>query len=185
MRFIALLTLIFFGAFTGTALAANADPSVTDAARSVFDAVMHGQWWAAAALAVVLLCAAIRKYMPASWKDGTKGDIVGTALAFVLAFSMAVATVMVAPGAAMSAGVALTALKIGVAAIGGYNVLHKIATWLVAWGKLPSWAMPIIGLLTTLIGSNAISKAEALGNKAVVAKPATGLPGDEKVTEVE
>lgn len=189
MRFFTLLVLIFLGAFTSTALAAEAastaDPSVTEATKAVFDAVMHGQWWAAAALAVVVLGAVARKYMPAAWKEGTKGDIIGTTMAFVMAFAGAIATVLAAPGAAMTAGVALTALKIGVTAIGGYNLIHKLASWGVASGKLPMWAMPIVKLLTSLVGSNAIAKAEKLGDKAVAAAPPKGMSGGDQIREVE
>lgn len=187
MRLIAVTILAFLFAFTGTALAAEAasGPSMTDATKAIFDAVVHGQWWAAAALGVVFACAATRKYLPASWTDGTKGDIIGTSMAFVMAFAGAIATVMAAPGAAMTAGVALTALKIGIVAIGGYNIIHKVVGWLVAWGKLPAWAVPVLKLLATIVGSKAIKKAEALGNKAVVKVPATGLAGNDKIIEVE
>lgn len=192
MRFMALLVLVTLGAFTGTALAADAvssaaDPSLFDAAKAVFDAVAHGQWWAAAALAVVLAMAAARKYMPAAWKTGIKGDIIGTAGAFVMAFAGAVATWALAQpaGAAMSAGVILTAAKIGAAAIGGYTIIHKVASWLAAWGKLPAWAVAILKLMTTIVGSNAISKAEAAGQKAVTAAPPSGMSGGDKIIEVE
>ena len=96
MRFAALLVLIFLGAFTGTALAADAvaasDPSLSEVTKAIFDAVMHSQWWAVAAYGVVLACIGARKFMPASWKTGTKGDIIGTATVFVLAFAGAIGT---------------------------------------------------------------------------------------------
>lgn len=193
MRFFALLILVTLFGFTGTALAAEAanaavDPSVFDGAKAVFDAVMHGQWWAAAALSVVLLMAAARKYMPASWKEGTKGDIVGVASTFLMAFAGAVATWAVAQpaGAALTGAVALTALKIGFAAIGGYTIVHKLAGWLSAWGALPAWAGPILKLLAMVVGSNAvIKKAETAGDKAVEAKPPSGMAGDRKIVEIE
>ena len=191
MRFIALLTLILLGSFTGTALAADAvsaaDPSVYDTTKAIFDAVMHGQWWAAAALGVVLACAAARKYMPAAWKEGTKGDIIGTATAFLIAFAGAISTWALAQpaGAAMSVGVMLTALKIGAAAIGGYTAIHKVVTWLAAWDALPPWAMPLLKMLAMLVGSNAIAKAEAAGQKAVAENPPSGMAGSDKIVEVE
>lgn len=189
MRFFALLTCIFLGAFTGTAIAADAmastDPSVTDLAKSIFDAVMHGQWWAAAALGVILACAVARRYMPAAWKDGVKGDIVGTATAFLMAFAGAVATWALAPGAVMTAGVALTALKIAATAVGGYTVIHKIVGWLAAWGVLPPWATSALKLLAAMVGSNAIAKAEAAGTAAFVADPPKGMTGDDKIVEIE
>lgn len=189
MRTIALLILIFLGAFTGTALAADAvgaaDPSMSELMKALFDAVTASNWWAVAAIGVMLSVAGSRKFMPASWKTGTKGDIVGTATAFFMAFAGAIVTWAAAPGAVMTASVMLTALKIGGLAIGGYTVLHKVATWLVAWGKMPAWALPILRLLTTLIGSSAVSKAEAAGDKAVIADPPKGAAGDNKIVEVE
>jgi hypothetical protein len=187
MRLIAIFVLFMLAAFTGTAFAAQAtDPSISDAAKSVFDAIMHGQGWAAVAAGVILAVALARKYMPASWTHGVKGDIIGTATAFVMAFAGAIATTLAGPGAAaMSMAVVLTALKVGVAAVGGYNIIHKLATWAVASGKLPAWALPIVTLLTKLIGSDAVTKAEVAGAKAVAADPPKGMAGSDKVIEVE
>ncbi len=188
MKFMAVLILAFLAAFTGTALAADAvpqDASLFDLAKPIFDAVMHSQWWAAAAMAVILACAAARKYMPASWKDGTKGDIIGTSMAFVMAFAGAIATWAVAPGAVMGVGVVATAAKIGFVAVGGYTLIHKVASWLVAWGKLPPWAVSILSMVTMLVGSNAVKKAEAAGDAAVAANPPTGMVGDDTIVEVE
>jgi hypothetical protein len=189
MKSIALTRIVFLGAFTGTALAADAitppDASLLDLARPIFDAVMHGQWWAAAALAVVMIGALGRKYMPDTWKTGAKGDIIGTGMAFVTAFAGAIATWALAPGAVMSMAVVLTALKIGTAAVGGYTVIHKVASWLVASGKLPPWALAMLKMVTMFGGSNAVTKAEAAGAAAVVAAPPTGMAGDTKITEVE
>lgn len=189
MRFTILLILIFIGAFTGTAVAADAaaayDPSLSETAKAIFDAVMKGQWWVAASYGVILSVIGVRKLMPAAWKEGVRGDVVGTAAVFVLAFAGAVATVMLAPGATMTGAVALTALKIGVTAIGGYTVLHKIVGWMTAWGKLPAWAMSALRLVAMMIGSNAIKKAEAAGTAAVIANPPTGVAGSNEVKEVE
>lgn len=187
MRFTIVLVLLVLGGFTGTALAANAasDPSTTEIAKTVLDAVMHSNWWAAAAYGVILAVMAVRYFLPAAWKTGTKGDIVGTALAFVLAFAGAVGTVVIAPGAVMTAGVALTALKVGVAAIGVYNIVHKVAGWLLEWEALPSFLRPVLTVLTSLVGSNAVAKAEAAGAAAVQANPPTGLAGDATIREVK
>jgi hypothetical protein len=186
MRFTALLVLVFLAGFTGTALAAEAaDPSASDTAKLVFDAVMHSNWWAAAAYAVILAMIGARKIMPSSWKDGVKGDVVGTASAFVIAFAGAIGTTFAAPGAVMSAGVLLTALKIGAVAIGGYTAIHKVVGWLATWGKLPAWLLPLLKLLASLVGSGAVAKAEAAGAKAVAADPPKGMKGDSAIVEVE
>jgi len=189
MRFVSICILLMLAGLTGSAFASNvaasADPSLSDTAKLIFDAVMHSNWWAAAAYGVILATIGARKVMPASWKEGVKGDIVGTASAFVLAFAGAVATAVAAPGAAVSAGVFLTALKIGAVAIGGYTAIHKVVGWLAAWGKLPAWVLPVLKLLASLVGSSAIKKAEAAGAKAVAADPPKGMKGDSAIVEVE
>lgn len=189
MRTFAFLALFMLGGFTGTALAANAvaaaDPSLSDTTRAIFDAVMHSQWWAVAAYGVILTMIGARKVMPASWKTGTAGDIVGTASAFVLAFAGAIGTWALAPGAAMTVSVLMTALKIGVAAIGSYSVIHKLVGWLAGWGALPAWLKPILSILAGLVGSNAVSKAKEAGDAAVAADPPKGLQGDSTIVEVD
>jgi hypothetical protein len=186
MRFTAFLVVAFLAGFTGTALAAEAaDPSAADTARLIFDAVTNSNWWAAAAYGVILAMIGARKVMPSSWKDGVKGDIIGTASAFLLAFAGAIATWALAPGATMSAGVLLTAAKVGVFAIGGFTAVHKVVGWLAAWGALPSWLVPLLKMLAALVGSNAVKKAEAAGVTAVAANPSTGMQGNDKIIEVE
>ncbi len=181
--------LLILGAFTGTALATDAvaasDPSLSETAKAIFDAVMHSQWWVAASYAVILAMIGARKIMPDSWKTGVKGDVIGTAAVFVMALAGSVATVMAAPGAAMSTGVILTALKVGAVAIGGFTAVHKVAGWLAAWGKLPPWALAALKMTTFLVGSNAVKKAEAAGVAAVAAEPPKGMTGDDKIIEVE
>jgi len=190
MRFLALCVLILLGTFTGTALADNAissasDPSFNDVTKAIFDAVMHSQWWAVAAYAVILGSIGARKYMPAAWKTGTKGDVVGMATTFLIAGAGAVATAAITPGAAMTLAVIATAAKIGVAAIGGYTIIHKVAGWLAEAGWLPSWALPLVKLLAAIVGSDAVTKAQAAGQAAVDAHPATGLAGGDQIKEVE
>lgn len=187
MRTVATCILLLMFTFAGTAVAADAasDPSLSDTARLIFDAVMHSNWWAAAAYGVILAMIGARKLMPDSWKDGVKGDIIGTASAFLIAFAGAVGTVFAAPGAVMSAAVLLTALKVGFFAIGGYTVIHKVVGWLAGWSKMPSWLTPLLKLLALAVGSNAVKKAEAAGEAAVKADPPKGMQGDDKIVEVE
>jgi hypothetical protein len=183
LAILATIALMFFSAaaFASDAVA-PADASGVELAKMIFDAVMHSQWWAAAALGVIGLCGIARKYLPASWKEGTKGDIVGTALAFVLAFAGAIFTWAVAPGAVFTTGVLATAAKVGLGAIGGYTILHKVLGWLAGWKALPAWLTPILALVAKLIGSDAVAqqveaKATAAGDAAVAAKPSQGVAG--------
>lgn len=187
MKFIASLILIFLAGFTGTAVAADlaADPSTSEVLRQIFDAVAHGQWWAAAAAGVIGVCALVRHYMPAAWKAGTKGDVIGVALAFATAFAGAIATWAVSPGAVMSLAVIATATKVGAVAIGGFTVIHKVIGWLVAWDRLPAPVVAVLKVIAALIGSSAVKKAEAAGRAAVAASPAAGMTGAGKIREVE
>lgn len=179
--------LIVLGFFTGTAFAADVatDPNTSEVLRQIFDAVVHGQWWLAASAAVVGLCALARKYMPESWKTGVKGDVVGIATTFAIAVAGAVSTTLAAPGVAMSIAVLATAAKIGIVAIGGWNILHKVIGWLAGWSKLPAWVKPILSIIASFIGSSAVKKAEEAGNAAVAANPAPGMVGGGTVREVE
>lgn len=177
MKFVASLILIFLGVFTGTAIAADvaASPDATELLRQILDAVATGRWWAAGSAAVIGLIAVARHYMPESWKTGYKGDVVGIASAFALAFAGAIAAWAAVPGVTMSFAVAATATKVAIVAAGGFNILHKLIGALVAWGKLPAWATSILKVVAALIGSSAVKKAEAAGSAAVAAAPAPGL----------
>lgn len=176
--------LAFVLCFTATAWAAGTvspdDGSLLDLIKPVYEAIMHGNLWLAAALAVVLLTAATRRYLPDAWGGKyARGDVGGMLTAFLLSFAGAVATTMAAPGAVMSGMVMLAALKIGGFAVGGFVALHKLATAFVAssWfqTKAPAWLRTVLGTLLALIGSSAIAKAEAAGNKAVDNTPAGGI----------
>lgn len=185
-------------AFAGTALAAGAiapdDASLLDLARPVFDAIVHGQWWVAAASALILVVAAARKYAPTEGRFAWMGRALAStpgvmATTFVLSFAGATATALLALGAsgAMSWPLAKTALLVAVTAIGAWRALHSLATWAVATefykSKVPAWAQSLVAALLALIGSNAIAKANAAGQKAVDAKPATGAASDDSFTK--
>jgi hypothetical protein len=199
MRFIQICSaaiLSFLVIFTATALASTAavspdEGSLLELARPIFDAVMHGNWWLAAAGAVMLLTAAARRHLPNGYGGRfIRGDVGGMVTAFTFAYGGAIATTMAAPGATMSAAVMLAALKIGGMAVGGFVALHKLAQALVAtkWfqAKAPAWLRTGLGLVLSLIGSSAIKKAEKAGQAAVDAKPATGIVGVVgKPTEIE
>lgn len=183
------IILAFLGTFTATAFAADAvtpvNGSLMDYAKPIFDAVMHGQLWLGASLAVVLLCAAARKYMPAKWTEGTRGDITGVGLAFLMAFASALAAALATPGAAVSLALMATAGKVGLGAIGGWTILHKVLGWLADWKAMPSWLRALLALVGSVIGSDAITKAQAAGDAAVKASPATGLADGAVVKEIE
>lgn len=183
---LSVLALAFFS-FGATAAAASAvapeDGSVLDLARPVFDAIMNGHYWMAAALAVVFLTAATRRYLPDGYGGRfVRSDVGGMLTAFLMAFGGAVANGLAAIGTdAMTAALALTGLKVGLGAIGGFIALHKLATALTGtkwWNaKAPAWLKAGVGFLLMLIGSSAAKKAEAAGDAAVKANPPAGATG--------
>lgn len=182
-----IIAMLLLAGFAGMAFAAGAptspdDQSLIELMRPVLDAVMHGQWWIAAAAGLVLSVAAMRRY---SDKLGRFGKAVKTepgiiATTFVLSFAGAALTALTAagPGAVVSSALAMMSAKIAFAAVGGWMIIHKVATWAVATEfyktKVPAWIQSIIGGALALIGSNAVKKAEDAGNAAVAANPATG-----------
>lgn len=188
LRTLAITVLLFLGLFTTTAFAATVVPTagaISDYAQLALSAIAHGQWWAVGSLAVVMLCAAAKKYLPAKYQEGTLGDIVGTGLAFLMGAAVTLATSALAPGFVFSVGLLGTAAKIGLVAIGGYNVLHKVLGWLADWKAMPTWLQPILKLVSSLVGSDAIAKAQKAGDEAVAAKPSTGLADGATVKEIE
>ena len=170
---------------TATAFAADVavpeDGSLRDLVQPVYDAIVAGNYWAAAALGVVLMTAAARKYLPDNYGGKfIRSDVGGMLTAFVMAFAGAVGTAFAAPGATMSLAILKPAFGVGVIAIGGFTAIHKLASWLVKTkfyqDKVPAWIKTPLSLLLALIGSSssAVAKAEKAGDKAVADKPAGG-----------
>lgn len=183
--------IVMFLVLTGfVTMAYAAGPStepepILDLAKPVLDAIMHGQWWLAASAGLILVVSALRKYAPVEGRFGWLGRAVASTpgvmgTTFALAFGGAVFNALLAlgPAGVMSLAIAKTALWIGVAAIGAWKAVHTLATWAVSTNfyktKVPASVQAIVAFVLGLLGSNAIAKAEAAGQKAVDAKPATG-----------
>lgn len=172
--------------FAGTAAAAGAavpdDGSLLDLAKPLFSAVMGGNYWLAASLALVLMVAVCRRYLPKWFPKAfgwAAGDAGGALLVLLGAFGGAMATGLAA-GAGPSVAMAVVAFKVALGAAGGFTMLKKlIAPALRAMqDKAPAWARPILGLLAWVAERpDAIGKAEAAGDAAVAAKPAPGIEG--------
>ncbi len=172
------LTLV---SFTAAAFAAGAvvpeDGSLLDLAKPVYEAVMHGQWWLGASLALVLCVGLFKRYAPAKAQEWAHSDVGGSILVLAGSFGGALATGLVAAGTnALTPGLAWMALKVALAAAGGYSLIKKLLGPLVA--KAPAWMQPILGMLMWVFDSKpAITKAEEAGKEAVEAKPAAGIEG--------
>jgi len=180
---VALVGVLSFGASAWAAGAATPDDgSLLDLARPVFDAVMHGQGWLAAALALVLVVAATRRYAPKwfpnrmSWLTTDAGSTLAT---FLLSLGGAFATAFAA-GAGPSIAVAKMSLGVALGAAGGYQALkHLIAPLLRALrDKLPPFARPVLDMILWVFDKpSRAADAEAAGDAAVKAKPGTGIAG--------
>jgi hypothetical protein len=170
--------------FTATAFASQAvageDGSWLDLARPVLDAVLGGQWFLAAALALVLAAGLASKYGAKRW------PVLGTgagkaALVLLGAFGGACATALAA-GTAPTAALMWTATQLAFAAAGGYSLVRALLGPLVA--KAPAWLRPFIDLVLWFFDRKAskpsaadVAVAEAAGEAAVAAKPSTGVAG--------
>lgn len=184
-----LLAVAFLG-FTGTAFAASevapSDGSWLDLAKPVYDAVIHGQYWLGASLALILAVALAKKYLPGKAGAFVNGEYGAPLTVLLMSFGGAVATALGAGQAVMSAGLAWTAFKVAVGAAGGYSLLKKLLAPLLRKlaAKAPSWMQPIFAMILFVFDKpTAVETAEKAGDDAVAAKPPTGAPKND-VTEI-
>jgi hypothetical protein len=160
--------------------AATPDPGLLDLARPVYEAVLHGQWYLAAALALVLVVALVRRYAGPR-VPFLHSDAGGALLALVGSYGGAVATALAAGGAVFSAHLAWVALTVAIAAAGGYSLIKKliITPFLVPWAaKAPAWLKPLLAIVIWIFERpDPVSQATAAGDAAVAAHPSTGVGG--------
>lgn len=174
------LTLIFWGSFIATAAATGAvspeTSHVLDLARSVFDAVMGGNYWYAAALALVLAVAAGSKYGGKYWKFLASGSG-KAALVIVGSFGGAMVTALAAT-TAPSAAMAWVALKVALGAAGGYSLVKSLVLPLLqkAAARWP-WLKFLAKPLEWITGRDPAEEARAAGDAAVADNPPTGIAG--------
>lgn len=180
---IALAAIALLLSFSASAFAAGAvmpdDGSLLDLARPILAAVMSGQGFYAAALALVLCVAAARRYLP-KWAPAKFGwllsDAGTTAATFLMALGGAMATALSA-GAVPTIAMAQIALGVAVAAAGGYQALkHLLAPLLRSLrDRAPAWSHPAFDLVLWVFAKpDPIATAETAGDAAVAAKPAAG-----------
>lgn len=184
---IALMLLISFaGVSFAAGEAAGDDQSLLELAKPVLDAIVHGQYWIGAAAGVVLAVALARKYVPKDSRPGKllASELGGMVCAALIAFGGAMTNSLVALGIKVpTAAVFTTAGKVAFAAVGGWMILHKLATVATAtkWyqDKAPAWLKAVVAFVLAMIGSNAATKAEATkaGEDAVKADPPKGAEG--------
>lgn len=183
--FLAVLVAVL--SFATTALAANAaapvEGSILELAKPVFDAVMAGDGWLAAAMALVFAVTAARRY-GASRFPILNSKVGGVAMNLLLSFGGAASTALLA-GAAPSFALAWTALKVSFTAAVGFEFVKELLGPAMRWleAKAPTWMRPVLKPVFDLIlwafegRKAAIAKAEAAGQAAVDANPPTGVAG--------
>lgn len=187
-------TFIAFFAFLGTAFAANVatgdEESLLDLAKPILEAVKGGDYFLAAACALILGAAALRKYGAKRWPFfATKPG--GALLMLLASFSGALATSATA-GEVPSAGLAWAAFKVSIAAAGGYSlisvlVIDPLRPWMET--KAPAWlrtAFNALAWVFTAPTNPALEEATKAGDEAVKANPAPGTkPTLGEPTDVE
>lgn len=158
--FIAALILLLTFALSSTAFAAAGGDF--ELARPILDAVMSGDYIWAAAAAVVLGTALVRKYGKRLWAPlGTGKGAAGVAV--FAAFAGAVLTALTASGT-LSWDVLQTALKVAIFSAGGVGLAKMFA---------PSWLRPVLDALLGSDGSR-LQDAERAGLEAVAESPSKG-----------
>jgi hypothetical protein len=166
--------------FTATAAASNAvdeSGSILDIAKPIYTAIMGGSYTLAAALALVLVCALLKRY-GAKYLPALHSDIGGVALTLTTSFGGAIATALTG-GGVVSVALLVTSLKIALTAAGGYAMLKKLIVMPLLKplaAKSPAWAQPIFAIVFWAFDKpDALADAQSAGNAAVAAKPGQGL----------
>lgn len=183
-----LLAAVAYLSFTATSVAAttaiaaadvSADGSLLDLAKPVLDAVKNGNGWLAAALAVVLLVTAARKFKGSRlpWLDSKAGAAAANVLT---GFAGMLATAFGA-GTLPSWALVAVSLKVSIVAAGGFTLIKELAGPALRWveGKSPAWLRPLVKPVFDLIlwpfeKRDPVADAKAAGDAAVKAKPAQG-----------
>jgi hypothetical protein len=181
--FAVLLLCSFAGFSFAAAETLPQDGSWLDLAKPVLDAVVNGQYWIAVAAGIVFAVAMARRYVPATSVPGKllASELGAMVCAALVSFFGAIATSLTALGLKMpTLAVFKSAGLVAFTAVGGWMILHKVASVVVATktyhDKAPAWLKAVVSFVLAMIGSSAATKAEAkvAGDKAVEAKSAQG-----------
>lgn len=170
-----ILPLLFLAGFAGSALATSDEP-LLDLAKPVLDAILGGEYWLGAALALVLATALLSRYAPWKFLKGGEGKAL---LVLSGAFGGSLANSLIG-GEMMSLDAAKSAAKLAIGAAGGYSLIKAlIVPWLDRLGAkawFPGFLKPVLRVATWLF-RNPLGAAEKAGDDAVAANPSTGLNG--------
>lgn len=171
MRYYLTAFLFMLLSFVGTSVAFAQSDAIIELAEPVLQAIMGGQYAAAAALALVLAVALLRRYGVKRW-PALGSAAAGSILVLVGGFGAALATSLLA-GSALSGTLAYSALKVSLLAAGGFSLLKPLIAALQR--KAPSWLSPAFRLVSWVFDKpSKIAAAEAAGLAAVEANPGKG-----------
>jgi hypothetical protein len=177
-------------AMTGTALArtaADVPPDLGDLlelAKPVLDAILAGQYWLAAAGALILAVGLVRRYVVPK-VPFLQTDAGGTLLTFVVSFGGAMATSIAASAGIFSLALVKPAFGLAFAAIGGFLAVKRLVIpvfdWLAditPWAPL-KWTFRYVPFLIDLLmgsknSAKAIEKAEKAAADAIITTPSAG-----------
>jgi hypothetical protein len=159
-NYIGAFLLFMVLSFVGTSVAlAQSNEELFDLAKPVLDALLAGHYMHAAALGLVLGVALVRRFGSKRWPILASRKA-APFLVLIGSFGAAMATSLAA-GAAISLSMVWIALKVAVAAAGGYSLLKPLLS-----------KVPFIGRLFD--GESRLASAKAAGDAAVKAEPAEG-----------
>lgn len=164
--------------FFATSVAFAQGDNLIDLAGPVLSAVTSGNYAYAAALALVLLVALVRRYGGAKYPFLASKKF-APVLVLLASFGSAMAITLGA-GQALSLAMAWTSVKVAIGAAGGYSLLKPLFNF--ARDKAPAWMDPLFDLLNSVFASKD-KAAEAAGRKAMKENPSTGT--DVKFTDVK
>lgn len=158
--------------------ASSEDGNILDLARPIFDEIMKGHYIAAAAFALVLTVALVKRYAPGKAREFVQSDPGGALLTLLMAFGGALGTATMT-GAPWTWGMLWTSLGVGIAAMGGYTAIKKLFVEPLLrplMARAPAWAQPLFALVMWIFDKPTLAgqKASADGALAVAKSPATG-----------
>lgn len=168
--------------FAAMGAAAQPVPGETDALgdllRQLFESFSKGQTALAGVLALILAVRLVREYV-APKVPWLRSDVGGASSLLLLAFAGSLASALVA-GSALSWPLAWGALKLAVAAAGGYTLVRRLLLPLLEKIPMPAWLKSVLNAALYMFGKpgeSALAAAAQAGDDAVAASPPAGTGG--------
>lgn len=158
------------------AQAADTDPFFA-AASAVLDAVLHGQWWVAAAAAVGLLSLSVRRWGASLWAPlGSVPGVIGSSFVLAVLGGLVNAGLVSGGWPTFDSSLLLAMLQIGVTAAGGSAVLPALWDWWKGRGAATAALLLALGASELLPGrASAEIPLLGRGTEVTVTTTATAL----------